>query len=135
MKRKPTSTKIERMNNRWKKEKLFLVRKQEIAKEKAEILEPKTRLSTTKRYMVFIFGTATIIELFTGYLMIHQMYLAQLSIMNGMGNYTPDMGPQTVLISTVVAEVIAFAVYCAKATKEKTVGGIEYLEAEQRCDG
>ena len=42
---------------------------------------------------------------------------------------TPDLSPLMALISAVVAEVIGFAVYALKSTKENTEGGIIYETA------
>ena len=46
-----------------------------------------------------------------------------------MGAYSPDLTPLVTLITTVVGEVIAFAVYAAKSVKENTAGGIVYETA------
>ena len=37
-----------------------------------------------------------------------------------------DFGPLSMLITSVVGEVIGFAIYSIKAAKENTVGGVVY---------
>jgi hypothetical protein len=39
---------------------------------------------------------------------------------------TPDLSPLMALISSVVAEVIGFAIYSLKSVRENTEGGIIY---------
>ena len=42
-----------------------------------------------------------------------------------------DFSPLVTLIGAVVTEVIGFAVYAVKATKENTANGITYMMAQQ----
>lgn len=46
-----------------------------------------------------------------------------------------DFGPLTMLITAVVSEVIGFAIYAVKSTKENTVGGIVYDTAMLKYEG
>ena len=39
---------------------------------------------------------------------------------------TPDMSPLNTLIGAIIGQVLAYAVYAAKATRENTKGGIIY---------
>lgn len=81
---------------------------------------PKRPLSTSKFLIYFLFVNCTIIELFTMLVTWKQFSLAEtigLSI---------DFNPLTTLIGSVVGEIIGFAVYCAKAAKENSQGGITY---------
>ena len=43
-----------------------------------------------------------------------------------------DFSPLVTLIGAVVSEVIGFAVYAIKATKENTANGITYMVAQQQ---
>lgn len=69
--------------------------------------------------MLFLFLNCTIIEFFTGYVTLKSLNLG-----------FADFSPLTTLISAVVGEVICFAVYAYKATKENTEGGITYENAK-----
>lgn len=115
-----TQKKLKRLAEKWANQKAILEQEEQIRRERHQIVAEKKKRTTTKRYMLYLFGTCTLIELFTGYLMIHQMVLAQ------KGLIVPDMSPQITLISVVVAEVVAFAIYAVKSLKENTVGGVVY---------
>lgn len=115
-----TQKKLKKLAEKWANQKAILEQEEQIRREKHQIVAEKKKRTTTKRYMLYLFGTCTLIELFTGYLMIHQMVLAQ------QGLIAPDMSPQITLISVVVAEVVAFAIYAVKSLKENTVGGVVY---------
>lgn len=107
----------------WAKNKQLLKRKIKIEKDKAKLrnsLKDKSKLTTTKLLILFLFINCTIIELFTGWATIQSI---QLTIQTGLA---PDFTPLVTLIGAVVGEVIGFAVYAAKSTKENTAGGIVY---------
>jgi hypothetical protein len=44
------------------------------------------------------------------------------------------MTPLTTLIGAVISEVVGYAVYSLKAAKENTIGGIQYLQAENELN-
>jgi hypothetical protein len=66
-----------------------------------------------------LFINCSLIELFTGYITIIDLKLAET-----IG--AVDFVPIVTLIGAVVSEIIGFAIYAVKATKENTNGGIKY---------
>ena len=80
----------------------------------------KKKISCTKLIMLFLFINCTLVEIFTGWVVVKNLALAAAY------GVTLDLTPLTTLVGTVVAEVLGFAVYAAKATKENTKGGIVY---------
>ena len=80
----------------------------------------KKKISCTKLIMLFLFINCTLVELFTGWVVVKNLALAAAY------GVALDLTPLTTLVGTVVAEVLGFAVYAAKATKENTKGGIVY---------
>ena len=112
---------IQRKIKNWKQEKDLLIKEQQMEKEKSEVLkkQEKRKLSTTKRLTFFLFINCTIIEIFTLYVTLKQLNM-------GMG---VDLTPLQMLITTIVGEVIVFAVYSLKSLKENTKGGIIYQTA------
>ena len=78
------------------------------------------KMSTTKKFMLFLFINCTLIELFTGWVTVQNLILAR-----EMGILL-DFTPLVTLIGAIVGEVFSFAVYAAKSTKENTKGGIIY---------
>lgn len=107
----------------WAKNKQLLKRKVKIEKDKAKLrnsLKNKTKLTTTKLLILFLFINCTIIELFTGWITIQSI---QLALQTGLA---PDFTPLVTLISAVVGEVVGFAIYAIKSTKENTKNGITY---------
>lgn len=112
----------------WAKNKQLLKRKIKIEKDKAKLrnsLKDKSKLTTTKLLILFLFLNCTIIEIFTGWATVQSL---QLALQTGLA---PDFTPLVTLIGAVVGEVIGFAVYAAKSTKENTCGGIIYDTAMQ----
>lgn len=115
----------------WAKNKQLLKRKIKIEKDKAKLrnsLKDKSKLTTTKLLILFLFINCTIIELFTGWATIQSI---QLALQTGLA---PDFTPLVTLIGAVVGEVVGFAVYAVKSTKENTVGGIVYDSALNNND-
>lgn len=107
----------------WAKNKQLLKRKIKIEKDKTKLrnsLKNKSKLTTTKLLILFLFINCTMVELFTGWTTIQSI---QLAMQTGIA---PDFTPLVTLIGAVVGEVIGFAVYAAKSTKENTAGGIVY---------
>ena len=81
------------------------------------------KISTTKKFMLFLFINCTLIELFTGWVTVQNLILArEMGIML-------DFTPLVTLIGAIVGEVFSFAVYAAKSAKENTKGGIIYEKA------
>ena len=107
----------------WAKNKQLLKRKIKIEKDKTKLinsLENKTKLTTTKLLILFLFMNCSIIELFTGWATIQSI---QLALQTGLA---PDFTPLVTLIGAVVGEVVGFAIYAVKSTKENTKNGITY---------
>lgn len=110
----------------WKQQKELLIAKQnleeDIKQTKNRKKPPKAQrktLTTTKFLMLFLFISCSAIEIFTMYAIIKGMNM-------GLGI---DFTPLTMLITSVVAEVIGFSVYSLKSMKENTKGGIVYQTA------
>lgn len=111
---------IAKKETEWKIDKFILEREQKIKKEKQQF---KTKISTTKLLMIFLFLNCTAIEIFTGWVTIKSFSLAMMT------GAIIDFSPLVALISAVVGEVIAFAIYALKSAKENTKGGIVYETA------
>ena len=108
----------------WNAEKVILERKQKLREEKREMRKPK-KMSTTKLLVGFLFVNCTIVELFTGWATAQSLKISYMT-----GN-PMDFSPLVTLIGAVVTEVMGFAVYAIKATKENTANGITYMMAQQ----
>lgn len=101
---------------------------QKIQQQKEQLLKPKKKLiSTTKLIVLFLFINCTLIQLFTGYITLLDIKLAET-----IGSV--DFTPIVTLISAVVGQVIGFAIYSIKASKENTQGGIVYDTAMRQMD-
>ena len=118
--------KLEQKIKDWEKEKQVIIAEQDL---KEDIRQTKNRkkppkaqrrkLTTTKFLMLFLFISCSVIEAFTMYAIIKSMNM-------GLG---VDFTPLTMLITSVVAEVIGFSIYSLKSMKENTEGGIVYETA------
>lgn len=115
---------IKREEIYWNAEKVILERKQKLREEKREMRKSK-KISTTKFLIGFLFINCTLVELFTGW-----ATAQSLKISYATGN-PMDFSPLVTLIGAVVTEVMGFAVYAVKATKENTANGITYMMAQQ----
>lgn len=115
---------IKREEIYWNAEKVILERKQKLREEKREMRKSK-KISTTKFLIGFLFINCTLVELFTGW-----ATTQSLKISYATGN-PMDFSPLVTLIGAVVTEVMGFAVYAVKATKENTANGITYMMAQQ----
>ena len=111
---------VEQEEQRWKLEKPLLERKEIIRSEKAEFIKKKHKLSTSKMLIIFLFINCTLIEIFTAWAMIKMLTIAMIA------GTAIDFTPLVALIGAVVGEVIGYAIYSLKSTKENTVGGIVY---------
>lgn len=120
-KKKQTRINIEAKD--WDKEKQYLNLQQDIKHEREQIKnkykEQKRKLTTTKFLMFFLFISCSVVELFTIYITIKIINIG----------FEIDLTPLTMLITAVVAEVIGFAIYSLKSSKENTKGGIIYETA------
>lgn len=115
---------IKREEIYWNAEKVILERKQKLREEKREMRKPK-KMSTTKFLIGFLFINCTLVELFTGWATAQSLKISYTT-----GN-PMDFSPLVTLIGAVVTEVMSFAVYAVKATKENTANGITYMMAQQ----
>lgn len=120
---------LQRQEKQWEREKGLLKRKQKIDSEKREFrLSKIPKIQTTKLLMAFLFLNCSIVEIFTGIVTMKSFELAQMT-----GN-SPDLSPLVSLIGAVVSEVIGFAIYSIKSTKENTRGGIVFENAMRTLD-
>ena len=109
---------------KWEIEKGYLERAYRLKTEKKAMRRKLLgKISTSKLLISFLFANCTIIEIFTGWTTIKSFELAHELMIS------PDLTPLVALIGAVVGEVIGYAVYSVKATKENTVGCIVYDQA------
>ena len=104
----------------WENKKQILKAKEQVKKEKHEIKKPLSKITTAKLLVYFLFINCTLIELFTGWIMIKSIAVALAT------GVALDMTPLVALIGTGVAEVIGYGIYALKSTKENTAGGIVF---------
>lgn len=113
---------IEVQQKYWEEEKPIIIAEQDLEEDKKETKnrkkEEKKKLTTTKFLMFFLFASCTIIQIFT-------LVVTILSINAGVYDFTALQ----MLITAVVGEVVAFAIYSIKSLKENTKGGIIYETA------
>lgn len=99
-----------------------LFREEQLLKRKK--LEIKFKKPNTSKFLIsFLFVNCTIIEIFSCFI----LYIAVKSY--AASGSVIDFSPLTALIGAVVTEVIGYAIYTIKATKENTKGGITYETA------
>lgn len=103
----------------WQEDKIFFEKQKKVFEEKKNFFKQK-KISTSKLLILFLFLNCTAIEIFTGWVTIQSIALVSMTMM------MPDFSPLVTLIGAVVSEVIGFAIYSIKATKENTKGGIVY---------
>ena len=84
------------------------------------IMKKEKKFSMTKIFMFFLFINCTVIEIFTGWVTVRNLYLAEVH------NIAIDFTPLVTLIGIVLGEVFGFAVYAAKSAKENSCGGLKY---------
>ena len=127
---RPTNTyldkakKIQHEEENWEIEKENLKKRNKIYEEYDELCRTNTnKLSTSKKALIFLFISCSIIEIFTMWVTIQSLTLAfTMGLM-------PDFTPLVTLIGTVVGEVVGLGAYYIKAAKENTSGGIKYESA------
>lgn len=83
----------------------------------------KKKFSMTKIFMFFLFINCTVIEIFTGWVTVRNLYLAEVH------NIAIDFTPLVTLIGVVLGEVLSFGIYALKSAKENSKGGIVYDQA------
>lgn len=81
------------------------------------------KIPTSKKLILFLFLNCTLIELFTAWVTIKSLYLAETFLI------VPDFTPLVSLIGAVLGEVIGYAVYAIKSAKENSQGGIVFESA------
>lgn len=116
--------KLNKKKEKWQLEKELLQEQIELKKQKLKFFELnkiiKKQTSTTKRIILFLFINCSLIEIFTGVITIMNLHLAATT--GAMIDFTPIV----TLIGAVVSEVIGFAIYAVKATKQNTRNGIVF---------
>ena len=111
---------LEQKQQQWEQQKQILLTKQRLSDERRKIKQKShKKVSTSKLIVLFLFLNCTAIELFTGYVTVKSLNMGFV-----------DFSPLTALIGAVVGQVIGFAIYAYKATKENTQGGITYANAK-----
>lgn len=114
--------KIEKAIEIWQEDKPLLIAKQDLIQDKKDVKNrnkiARQGLTMTKRLMLFLFISCTIIQLFT-------LVVTAYSVHQGVY----DFSALQMLITAVVGEVVAFAIYSIKSLKENTKGGIVYESA------
>lgn len=114
--------KLEKQLKYWQLEKQLILQKQDLLKDKKEVKnrdkEQRKKLTTTKFLMLFLFLSCSAIEFFTIFLTFKSINMGYI-----------DFSALQTLIAAVVSQVVGFAVYSLKSTKENTKGGIVYQTA------
>lgn len=116
---------IEHDEKRWAIEKPLLDRRAALNDEKNDYRKKRwsIKMSTSKLLILFLFLNCTLIEIFTGWAIVKMLGIALIA------GTAIDFTPLVTLIGAVVSEVVGYAIYSLKATKENTAGGIVYDQA------
>ena len=113
---------LEKKQEYWQEEKPLVLAEQDLEQDRKNTKNrkkvQKQALTTTKFLMLFLFISCSIIQIFT-------LVVTIISISAGVYDFTALQ----MLITAVVGEVVAFAVYSIKSLKENTKGGIVYETA------
>ncbi len=124
-----TEREVRREEKKWEKEKDLLTRYKKVKDERRAFNFSKLpRISTTKILMVLLFLNCTAVEVFTGYITLKNFELSLIT------DHPLDLTPLVTLVGAVVSEVIGFAVYSLKASKENTKGGIIFERAMKELE-
>lgn len=94
----------------WQHEKEIVASYEQMLKEQRELIGTTRKISTTKRLVNFLFLNCTIVEIYALWAMTKMQDLSALSV----------------LISAIIGEVIAFAIYSIKSMRENMKNGIVY---------
>lgn len=125
MKIQKKQQKLAKKQGKWEQEKPIVIGKQDLKEDKRfikkRLKKERKTLTTTKFLMLFLFISCTAIQAFT-------LIITILSMQQGVYDFTALQ----MLITAVVGQVIAFAVYSLKSLKENTKGGIIYQTAMQQ---
>ena len=115
---------IQQQQKRWERQKQIIQQEIDLKKQKKDFYtqnkENKKKISTSKKIILFLFINCSLIEIFTGIITIMDLQIAAQT--GSMVDFTPIV----TLIGAVVSEIIGFAIYAVKATKENTIGGSVY---------
>lgn len=120
--------KILEQEKEWEEDKVFLEKKKKLLSDKKNFFNIFPKISTSKLLILFLFLNCTAIEMFTGWVTIQCINLTTITMI------APDLTPLVTLIGAVVSEVIGFAIYSIKATKENTKDGIVYDTAMKKLE-
>lgn len=101
------------------------MKKKELTEEEKQ---QKKKISTSKKLIQFLFLNCSIIEIFVGWITIRSLELSQTTMI------APDYTPLVTIVGAVVGEVIGYAIYSIKSTKENTQGGVVYLQAQHELE-
>lgn len=83
-------------------------------------MKEKKKIPTSKKLIAFLFTNCTLIELFVAFITWRSLELSTVTLIQ------PDFTPLITIVGAVVGEVIGYAIYSIKSTKENTKGGITY---------
>lgn len=130
LKRETQAEDVLRQEQDWLKKKSILEKQYSLREEKKSFFEKhkSKKRTTNKKLITFLFVNCSIIEAFTLWITVQSMYLAADAMM------TPDFTPLVTLVGAAVSEVIGYAIYAAKSTKENTEGGIVYMQAQNELN-
>ncbi len=103
----------------WEQDKQLFIAKENIKNEKREIKKESKKITTTKLLIFFLFGSCTVIQIFTLYIILKSINLG----------LSTDLGPLQMLITAIVVEVVSFAIYSIKSLKQNVKNGIIYQTA------
>ena len=114
----------------WEIEKSNIERRNKMDEERRAITQEKRRITTSKFLVLFLFANCTAVQVVAIIATIESFHVAMATGM------APDMSALIALISAIVGEVIGYAVYAVKATKENMKGGITYdmAFANRNCE-
>ena len=76
--------------------------------------------SWSKIFLIFLFLNFTALEIFTGYVTVQSLIIANIS------GVMPDFTPLVTLLGAVIGETISYGIYSLKAKAENVQGGITH---------
>lgn len=119
-----TEREVKKAEKKWEKEKDLLIRYKKVKDERRAFnFSRLPRISTSKVLTAILFLNCTAVEVFTGYITLKNFELSLIT------DHPLDLTPLVTLVGAVISEVIGFAVYSLKASKENTKGGIIFETA------
>lgn len=99
-----------------------------MATKKKKVSQKRQKMPTSKKLITFLFVNCTLIELFVAWVTIRSLALVPLIGMPA------DFTPLVALIGAVVGEVIGYAVYAIKSSRENSANGIVYELAMKEAE-